>query len=70
VALLHSPRGAALFGGLVDAAGLPRDAILLAAISANAAAGAGAGWKAIAIAEQPNDDALLAAALAMCDHPG
>jgi uroporphyrinogen-III synthase len=70
VVLLHSPRGAALFAGLADAAGLARETILLAVISANAAASAGTGWKAIAIAEQPSDDALLAAALAMCDHPG
>jgi uroporphyrinogen-III synthase len=70
VVLLHSPRAAALFAGLADAAGLRRDAILLAAISANAAASAGAGWKAVTVAEQPSDDALLAAALAMCDHPG
>ena len=70
VVLLHSPRSAALFSGLADAAGLARDRILLAAISANAAASAGAGWNTIAIADQPNDDALLAAALAMCDHPG
>lgn len=70
VVLLHSPRAGALFAGLADAAGLARETILLAAISANAAASAGAGWKAVAIADQPNDDALLAAALAMCDHPG
>jgi uroporphyrinogen-III synthase len=70
VVLLHSPRAAALFSGLADAAGLSRDRIILAAISANAAASAGSGWQAVVVAGQPNDDALLAAALAMCDHPG
>jgi uroporphyrinogen-III synthase len=70
VVLLHSPRAAALFSGLADAAGLPRSETILAVISANAAATAGTGWKAVVVAGQPNDDALLAAALAMCDHPG
>jgi uroporphyrinogen-III synthase len=70
IVLLHSPRAAALFAGLADAAGLARDGISLAAISANAATSAGTGWQAVAIAERPNDDALLAVALAMCDHPG
>ncbi|WP_367277028.1 uroporphyrinogen-III synthase [Bradyrhizobium sp.] len=37
VVLLHSPRAAALFAGLSDAAGLARGTILLAAISARAA---------------------------------
>jgi uroporphyrinogen-III synthase len=69
IVLLHSPRAAALFAGLVDAAGLARETISLAAISANAASSAGPGWKAIALASRPDDDALLAAALAMCDHP-
>jgi uroporphyrinogen-III synthase len=70
VVLLHSPRAAALFSGLADAAGLPRAETILAAISANAASSAGGGWKAVVVAVQPSDDALLAAALAMCDHPG
>jgi uroporphyrinogen-III synthase len=70
IVLLHSPRAAALFAGLADTAGLGRDAIRLAAISPHAAASAGIGWKAVTVAEQPSDDALLAAALAMCDHPG
>jgi uroporphyrinogen-III synthase len=69
VVLLHSPRAAALFAGLADAAGLPRDDTILAAISTNAAASAGGGWETIVVAGQPSDDALLAAALAMCDHP-
>jgi uroporphyrinogen-III synthase len=70
IVLLHSPRAAALFAGLADAASLGRDAIPLAAISPHAAASAGLGWKKVTVAEQPSDDALLAAALAMCDHPG
>jgi uroporphyrinogen-III synthase len=70
IVLLHSPRAAALFAELADGAGLDRATISLAAISANAAAAAGGGWKSIAVADRPSDDALLAAALAMCDHPG
>jgi uroporphyrinogen-III synthase len=70
VVLLHSPRAAALFSGLADAAGLRRAEMILAAISANAAASAGTGWRALVIAGQPSDEALLAAALTMCDHPG
>lgn len=67
VALLHSPRAAASFARLVDAAGLARAAIPIAAISRKAAAAAGPGWQAIAIAERPDDAALLAAAARLRD---
>lgn len=62
IVLLHSPRAAALFARLAAAAGLPRAAIAIAAISRKAAAAAGPGWQAVAIAERPDDEALLAAA--------
>lgn len=70
VALIHSPRAGALLAGLVDARGIARGTVAIAAISEPAAAAAGGGWREVAVAERPDDDALLAAALAMCDHPG
>lgn len=63
-ALLHSPRAAALFASFVDR----RAAIPIAAISAAAARAAGQGWAAVAIAERPDDNALLAAAVQLCDQ--
>ena len=63
IALLHSPRAAALFASLVD----PR-AIRIAAISPATRAAAGEGWRAVAIAEQPGDASLLAAAAKLCNH--
>lgn len=65
IALLHSPRAAATFGALVDAAGIARASVRIAAISR---AAAGSGWRAQAIAATPDDDALLAAAAELCDR--
>lgn len=66
IALLHSPRAAAQFAALVDAAGLARAEITIAAISEAAAASAGDGWRRIASAERPRDDALLELAAKLC----
>ncbi len=63
IALLHSPRAAALFASLVD----PRT-IRIAAISPATRDAAGDGWRAIAVAEQPSDASLLAAAAKLCNH--
>lgn len=68
VALLHSPRAARLFGGLLEAADMPRSRVSVAAISATAAAAAGEGWRARAIAARPDDAALLAAAARLCEE--
>lgn len=68
VALLHSPRAAALFRALVEAAGLAPDRLAVAAISPAALAAAGEGWHAVASAAAPTDDALLAAAARLCDQ--
>jgi len=57
--LLHSARAASLFATLVDGAGIPRGAVRLASISAAAAEAAGSGWREIATAAQPRDEALL-----------
>ncbi|MEA3030874.1 MAG: uroporphyrinogen-III synthase [Sphingomonadales bacterium] len=61
--LLHSPRAAAGFAALV---GRRRGAIRIAAISAQTAAAAGEGWKSIAIADAPRDQALLELAAKLC----
>ena len=63
LALLHSPRGAASFGALV---GARRERIDVAAISAAAAAAAGEGWRSLAVAARPSDQALLELAAKLC----
>lgn len=65
IVLLHSARAAARLAERVDAAGLARDTIALVAISAKTAAAAGNGWRAVALAEAPRDDAMIAAAQAL-----
>ncbi len=65
VALLHSPRAAALFATLID----PTD-VMIAAISAATLAAAGTRWRATAIADTPTDTSLLAAAAKLCNHKG
>lgn len=64
--LLHSPRAAALFAALVDAAGLDRATIAIAAISEATADAAGVGWKTRAAAPAPRDQALLELAAKLC----
>ena len=59
--LLMSPRSAALFAKLADAAGVARGAQRLVGISAAAAAAAGAGWRDVAVAARPTLAAVLAA---------
>jgi uroporphyrinogen-III synthase len=61
--LLHSPRAAARFAVL---AGNRRGAIRLAAISAETAAVAGAGWRSVDVAAAPRDQALLELAAKLC----
>jgi len=64
VVLLHSPRAAARFAALVA----DREELRLAAISAAAAQAAGTGWRAVAIATTPDDQALLAIAARLCEE--
>lgn len=66
LALLHSPRAAALFAALVA----ERAAIRIVAISAAAAEAAGTGWAAVAIADRPRDEALLELAAKLCQTGG
>jgi uroporphyrinogen-III synthase len=49
-----------------------RQTTIIAAISSAAAEAAGAGWQKVGVAEQPNEDALLALAARLCKnrHPG
>lgn len=68
VALLHSPRAARLFANLVDDAGLSRSALSVAAISEAAAAAAGQGWAAVAVASAPRDQPLLEVAAKLCNY--
>jgi uroporphyrinogen-III synthase len=64
--LLHSPRAAALFAALTDAAELDRAPIPLAAISDAVATAAGGGWRSVHSASVPRDDALLELAAKLC----
>ncbi|MFZ4688058.1 MAG: uroporphyrinogen-III synthase [Polymorphobacter sp.] len=58
--LLFSPRSAAHFAAECDRLGVRRDGYAIAAISAVTAAAAGPGWRCIAVAPQPDEEALLA----------
>lgn len=68
VSLLHSPRAATLFARLVAEAALPRGPI--ATFSPAIAAAAGPGWASVAVAAEPTDAALLAAAARLCEEAG
>jgi uroporphyrinogen-III synthase len=57
--LLHSPRAARHFAALIAGQGLDRTDISIAALSDNIARAAGAGWKTVYVAAEPNDAALL-----------
>jgi len=65
VALIHSPRAGRRFAELVNEA--DKSSIAIAAISREAGEGAGTGWAAVAAAEEPNDEALLALAERLCN---
>jgi uroporphyrinogen-III synthase len=65
IALIHSPRAGRRLAELVA----DRGSISIAAISAAAAEALGDGWKEVAVADQPNDDALLALAARLCEKP-
>jgi uroporphyrinogen-III synthase len=66
VLLAHSARAAERIAALAPGA---RAHLALVAISAKAASAAGAGWGDIAVAERPDDAAMLALAHALC-HKG
>ncbi|GGE10449.1 uroporphyrinogen III methyltransferase [Polymorphobacter glacialis] len=64
--LLYSPRTAAHFAAECDRLGFPRAAIAIAAVSEAVGAAAGSGWRAVALAGHPAEEALLAAIGATC----
>ena len=64
VALVHSPRAGHRLAQLARG----RERIAVAAISAAAAEACGGGWQEIAVAEQPNDEAVLSLAASLCKH--
>jgi uroporphyrinogen-III synthase len=70
LALLHSPRAAATFAGLVDQAHIERASVSLVGLSPAVAAAAGPGWNGIASAMTPSDDALLELAAKLCQTGG
>ena len=63
VIAVHSPRAGARLAELVREHGR----IAIAAISAEAAAAAGTGWRSVSAAAAPNDNALLALAARLCE---
>jgi uroporphyrinogen-III synthase len=67
VVLLHSARAARRLAELVAAARYDRRTIRIAALSAAVAGAAGNGWGGVAIAAQPADAALIAAAARLAD---
>lgn len=68
-ALLHSPRAARRLGALIDAAGLRRADLAIAAFSPAVAQAAGTRWAAVAIAAAPTDQALFDAARSIGPPP-
>lgn len=66
VVLLHSGEAAAHFAAECGRIGVPRGRIGLAALAPRVAERAGTGWRAIAVADRPDDAVLLAAAARMC----
>lgn len=65
IALIYSPRAGRRFAELVA----DRHSIAIAAISSNAARAVGEGWRKVAVAARPTDEALLALAARLCNNP-
>lgn len=67
--LLHSAEAAHHFATLCDSHRIARAGLALAALGPRVARAAGEGWATLRAAEAPNDTALLALALEMCQDP-
>ena len=67
VALVQSARAAGRLAEVVDAAGLERGRIAIAALSERAAAAAGEGWERVRVAPTTESEALLETAIALAD---
>lgn len=65
--LLYSPRAARHFAVLVDRLAIPRAALGLAALSAAVAEAAGSGWREVRSSQLPQEQALFAALLGLCE---
>ena len=65
IVALHSPRAARHFAAECDRLKLGRGTIALAALSSNVAEAAGQEWRAVSVAEAPDDAHLLSAATAL-----
>jgi uroporphyrinogen-III synthase len=68
VALLHSPRAAATFAAFLPETA--RHGVTAAAISEAARAALGPGWRHVAVAARPRDEALLELAAELCQKAG
>jgi uroporphyrinogen-III synthase len=68
VVAVHSPRAGQRLAELARATRLDRNSTAIAAISAEAAAAAGDGWKQVTVALEPSDRALLALAARLCQN--
>lgn len=66
---LFSPRSARILAALVDAAGLPRAAFRLVALSAAVAEAAGPGWGSIAVCARPTARQAMALARRLWQEP-
>jgi uroporphyrinogen-III synthase len=66
---VHSPRAGARLAELVDAAGIDRGTIRIAAVSEAAALATGGGWQSCEAADKPDEAALLVLAARLCDNP-
>jgi uroporphyrinogen-III synthase len=67
-AAVQSPRAGRRLAELIDAAGIERSGLRIAAISDAAAEAAGEGWAMRVAADRPSDAALLAVAARLCDN--
>jgi uroporphyrinogen-III synthase len=65
IVLLHSPRAARHFAGLIAGAHIARRSIRLAALSQAVADAAGGGWQRVSVAPLPSDPALLETAMTL-----
>jgi uroporphyrinogen-III synthase len=64
ITMVHSPRAARHLAELI---GDGKCSIAIAAISREAADAAGTGWRAVEVAEAPNDEGLLAVTERLCN---
>lgn len=70
VVLLHSAELSHHFAAECERLGLPRDRLELVLIGPRLVPAAGDGWRAVHIAERPDDAALLALAVQVCSKVG